>query len=134
MEIKRVAPERTDIITHASGSSEARGRVATHSRRRDDDLVFGAIPKSILGLISIVVLFIIALIFGVRELEMSIPVYIIVLVICVVMGVLLSNAPGFVVMLICSLLLTVGAIVELLPAVALGTAILTGASLIIRGE
>lgn len=133
MEIKRVAPERTDIITHASDSTGARGRGSTHSRR-DDDLIFGAIPKSTLGLISIAVLFVIALIFGVRELEMSIPVYVIVLVICVVMGVLLSNAPGFVVMLICALLLIVGAIVDLLPAVALGTAILTGASLIIRGE
>ena len=133
MEIKRVAPERTEILTHASGSTGARDRGSTRGRR-DDEFIFGAIPKSTLGLISVAVLFIIALIFGVRELGMSIPVYIIVLIICVVMGVLLANAPGFVVMLICSLLLIVGAVVDLLPAVALGTAILTGASLILRGE
>ncbi len=144
MDIKRVPPERTDVITHVGGAGPVRGaapaerprpqRKAPAKRRRDDDLVFGAFSKSTIGFISLGALFVIALIFGVKELEMTLLVYIVVLVICTAMGFLLANFPGFVPILISALLLIVGAITKLLPAVALGVAMLIGTSLVIRGE
>ncbi len=140
MEIKRVAPETTDVIMHARDTQlrgrtdPHRSRVEHHSRKRDDDLVFGAIPKWILGLISMGALFIMALIFGVRELDMSIPVYIIVLIICAAIGVLLSGSPAFVTIFLGALMLIVGAVTSLLPAVAVGVALMMSASLVIRGD
>lgn len=140
VEIKRVAPETTDVITHAR-DTQLRGRAESHRvhadqrrRREDDDLIFGAIPKGVMGLISMVALFIMALIFGVRELDMSIPVYIIVLIICAVIGVLLAGSPAFVTIFLGALLLIVGAVTSLLPAVAVGVALMMSASLVIRGD
>ncbi len=145
MEIKRVAPETTDVLKHVDVTGAVTGqsaperirRVEGRSSRRNDnnnDLVFGAVPKSTLGIISLVLLFVIALVFGVQVLEMSIPVYLVVLVFCTVMGILLSGSPGFVSVVISALLLIVGALTSLFPGVALGTAMLIGSSLIIRGE
>ncbi|MCR5746247.1 MAG: hypothetical protein K6G03_00885 [Lachnospiraceae bacterium] len=147
MDIKRVAPERTDTLTRASEIPVMKKEAA---RKKNIDsvnvnkiekphsgsgvMLVGKVPKSVAGFASLIVFFIIAMIFGVRELDMSIPVYIIVLAICAAIGFLLSNAPGFVSIFISALLLIVGAIVGLLPAVALGTALLTGTSLILRGE
>ncbi len=143
MEIRRVEPETTDVLMHAD---EVGRRAVRHQQRprrerheEGDDLVFGAIPKSTLGIISLVLLFAMALIFGVKELEISIPVYLIVLVVCTAMGLLLSGAPGFVSVLVSALLIIVGAITAksvdyLFPAVALGVAMLVSASLIMRRE
>ena len=139
MEIKRVAPERTDVITHVGDGGLKPAHMSRAPRERkqrssDEDMVFGAIPRSTLGIISLVAMFLMALIFGVRELEMSVPVYLIILVFCTIMGVLLAGSPGFVSVLISALLLIVGAVTSLFPAVALGVAMLIGASLVIRGE
>ncbi|MBQ8956790.1 MAG: hypothetical protein IJ075_07470 [Lachnospiraceae bacterium] len=143
MEIKRVAPETTEVLKHVDDNGMAGGRAPERIRRVDgrkirksgsSDLVFGTVPKSTIGLISLVFLFVIAFIFGIRVLEMSIPVYLIVLVFCTIMGVLLASSPGFVSIIISALLLIVGALTSLFPGVALGTAMLIGASLIIRGE
>ena len=65
---------------------------------------------------------------------MSIPVYLLVLVFCTIMGVLLAGSPGFVSVVMAAMLLIVGALTSLFPGVALGTAMLIGSSLIIRGE
>ena len=141
MELKRIAPETTDVLEHVSNSERPVARtpvrIKKESRRGTDDLVFGALPKSTVGLISLVLLFFMALIFGIKELEMSIPVYLIILVFCTVMGVMLAGAPGFVSVLVSALLLLIGGITshsvtELFPAVALGVAMLVSASLIIR--
>ncbi len=147
MEIKRVAPETTDVITHVNDRRKPVNRQRIQSRReyshssdRDDDLVFGTLPKSTVGIISLVLMFVMALIFGIKELGMSVPVYLIILIFCTIMGVLLAGAPGFVSVVISALLLIVGGITSfgtdtsLFPAVALGTAMLIAASLIIRGE
>ena len=140
MELKRIPPETTDVLQHV----DDRGRVAQRPprarrrrepvERRDGDYVFGSIPKRTLGLIALALLFFMALIFGIKELGMSIPVYLIVLIFCTIMGVLLAGAPGFVSVAVSALLLIVGAITSLFPGVALGVAMLVSASLIIRGE
>ena len=140
MDTRRVAPETTDVITHVGNGGGRRmrrpaprpQRVQRH--RGDDDLVFGAIPKMTLGLIALGLMFVLALIFGIKEIDISIPVYIIVLVFCTIMGVLLSKSPGFVSVIVSALLLVVGGLTSLFPAVALGVAMLVSASLIIRGE
>lgn len=144
MEIKRVAPETTDVLKHVDEKGVITGSRTPERIRRVDgkgsgrssgnDLVFGTVPKSTLGIISLAILFIVALVFGVQVLEMSIPVYLIVLVFCTIMGVLLAASPGFVSVVISALLLIVGALTSLFPGVALGTAMLIGSSLIIRGE
>ena len=143
MDIKRVAPETTDVLKHvgntgtvSGGSPERIRRVGGRSSGKGSsgDLLFGAVPKSAVGIISLVLLFVIALVFGVQVLEMSIPVYLIVLVFCTIMGVLLAGSPGFVSVVMAAMLLIVGALTSLFPGVALGTAMLIGSSLIIRGE
>ena len=138
MEIKRVAPETTDVLMHADdvGRRAARPqpRPRKESMRSGDDLVFGSIPRTTLGIITLILLFAMALIFGIKELGMSIPVYLIVLIFCTIMGVLLAGAPGFVSVFVSALLLIVGAVTSLFPGVALGVAMLVSASLIIRGE
>lgn len=140
MDIKRVAPETTDVLQHVDDTGRIAQRPPRTRRRREKtgqrggDLVFGAIPKRTLGLIALALLFFMALIFGIKELGMSIPVYLIVLIFCTVMGVLLAGAPGFVSVFVSALLLIVGAITSLFPGVALGVAMLVSASLIIRGE
>ncbi len=147
MEIKRVAPETTDVITHVNDRKKSVSRQRMQSRKeysrsddRNEDLVFGVLPKSTVGMIALVLLFAMALIFGIKELEMSIPVYLIVLIFCTIMGVLLAGAPGFVSVMVGALLLIVGGITSfgtdtgLFPAVSLGVAMLIAASLIIRGE
>ncbi len=139
MEIKRVAPETTDYLEHVGDKGKVRARaerrvMRENKREKNNDLVFGTIPKSTLGIISLVLMFLMALLFGIKELEMSVIVYIIVLVFCTVMGLLLSSAPGFVSVTVSALLLIVGALTSLFPAVALGVAMLVSASLIIRGE
>lgn len=100
----------------------------------DDDLVFGAIPKMALGLIALGLMFILALVFGIKELDISIPVFIIVLVFCTVMGVLLSRSPGFVSVIVAALLLVVGGLTSLFPAVAIGGTMLVSGALILKGE
>lgn len=102
--------------------------------REDDDLVFGAIPKMALGLIALGLMFILALVFGIKELDISIPVFIIVLVFCTVMGVLLSRSPGFVSVIVAALLLVVGGLTSLFPAVAIGGTMLVSGALILKGE
>ncbi|MCR5409988.1 MAG: hypothetical protein K6E90_03295 [Lachnospiraceae bacterium] len=102
--------------------------------REDDDLVFGAIPKMTLGLIALGLMFILALVFGIKELDISIPVFIIVLVFCTVMGVLLSRSPGFVSVIVAALLLVVGGLTSLFPAVAIGGTMLVSGALILKGE
>ena len=146
MEIKRVAPETTDVLKHVDDTGavsveraperirRVEGRRSRRNNNNNNDLVLGAVPKSTLGIISLALLFVIALVFGVQVLEMSIPVYLVVLVFCTVMGILLSGSPGFVSVVISALLLIVGALTSLFPGVALGTAMLIGSSLIIRGE
>lgn len=143
LDTRTVAPETTDVITHVNNGG-ARRMVRTSPppraprperiRRQSDDLVFGAIPKMTIGLISLGFMFVITLIFGIKELDMSIPVFLIVLIFCTVMGVLLSHSPGFVCVVVSAMLLIVGGLTELFPAVALGVAMLVSASLIIRGE
>ena len=141
MEIRRRAPETTDVLEHVSTSERPVARtpvrIKKEKRRGSDDLVFGALPVFTVGLISLALLFFIALIFGIKELEMNIPVYLIILLFCTVMGALLSSAPGFVSVAVSALILIVGGIAahsvtELFPAVALGVAMLISASLIMR--
>ncbi len=138
MDLKRVAPETTDVLMHADEMGRRVARPQPRPRREHrqggDDLIFGAVPKSTLGIVTLVLLFAMALIFGIKELGMSVPVYLIVLIFCTIMGVLLAGAPGFVSVLVSALLLIVGAITSLFPGVALGVAMLVSASLIIRGE
>lgn len=142
MEIKRVAPETTDVLRHVDERRHTVARPVRQSRKgrrradidTDSDLVFGSIPKSTVGLIALAFMFIIALLFGIKELGMNIPVYLIVLVFCTAMGVLLAKSPGFVSVIVSALLLIVGALTSLFPGVALGVAMLVAASLIIRGE
>lgn len=142
MEIKRVAPETTDVLRHVDERRHTAARPVRHSRKErrredtdtDSDLVFGSIPKSTVGLIALAFMFIIALLFGIKELGMNIPVYLIVLIFCTAMGVLLAKSPGFVSVIVSALLLIVGALTSLFPGVALGVAMLVAASLIIRGE
>ena len=147
LEIKQVAPERTDVIMHADrtgrygslGSRESRERRAPRDTRssrrmRDDDLVFGAIPRFTLGIITLAAFFIVAMIFGVKELDMTILVYAVVLVICTVIGVLMSAAPGYILVILSAMLLVVGAVTALFPAVAIGVAMMDATTLIIRGE
>ncbi len=141
MDTKRVAPERTDVISHVGNRPASGPRNTMNHReprkkrpeRSNEDLIFGVFTKSMIGYISLGISFLVSLIFGVKELGMSIPVYIIVLIICIVMGFLLSNAYGFISVLISAVLLIIGAILSLFPAVALGVALLMGTSLIIRG-
>ncbi|MCR5774884.1 MAG: hypothetical protein K6G42_07350 [Lachnospiraceae bacterium] len=143
MDIKRVAPETTDIIRHVNGNgsrSNLRNRERTRRsdterpKHRDDDLVFGLFSKRMLGYITLGILFVISLIFGVIQLGMTVPVYVIVLVSCTLMGILLSGSPGFVSVIMAALLLVVGAITSLFPAVAIGVAMLVASSMIVRGD
>ncbi len=139
MEIKRVEPETTDVLQYVDERRRGAARPQRQSRREnkrpaDGDLVFGSIPKMTVGLIALGFMFIIALLFGIKELEMNILVYLIVLVFCTIMGVLLAKSPGFVSVVVSALLLIVGALTSLFPGVALGVAMLVSASLIIRGE
>ncbi len=87
-----------------------------------------------LGYITLGILFVISLIFGVIQLGMTVPVYVIVLVSCTLMGILLSGSPGFVSVIMAALLLVVGAITSLFPAVAIGVAMLVASSMIVRGD
>lgn len=146
MEIKRVAPETTDVIKYVEEGRGKQGQGAPERIRRvgsgrskSSDLVFGTIPKSTAGLISLVILFVIALIFGIKVLDISIPIYLIILIFCTIMGALLAGTPGFVSIVLSALLLLVGGVTAmsvsfLFPAVAIGAAMLVSASLIIRGE
>ncbi|MCR5238299.1 MAG: hypothetical protein K6E34_13975 [Lachnospiraceae bacterium] len=140
MEIKRIAPETTDVLSHVSSSDRPVARTPVRIKkekksREHGGISFGEIP--LIGPGALALLFIIALIFGITVLEMSIPVYLIILIFCTVMGVMLSQAPGFVSVFVSALLLLVGGIAsrsvpELFPAVALGITMLVSSSLIIR--
>lgn len=164
MELKRVAPETTDVITHLNEGSARPVRRVRHRPRReperrtrareddydyDDDqdfeedyergrrrgdLVFGTLPKSTLAIIILAAMFLITVIFGIKELGMSVPVFLMVLIFCTVMGVLLTGAPVYVPVLVSALLLIVGAVTELFPAVALGVAMLLSARLVLKGD
>ncbi len=170
MELRRVPPETTDVITHVGDGNarpvrrsrprpepEARPKKQRVRREREpfredfdyedddsmpergrgrnrDDLLFGVLPGSTLGLIILVTMFIITVIFGIKELGMSVPVFLMVLIFCTVMGILLVNAPVFVPVLVSALLLIVGAVTSLFPAVALGVAMLLSARLVLKGD
>ena len=168
MELRRVPPETTDVITHVSDGNARpvrrsrprpepevrpkRERVRRERVKEDfdyedddfesprgrgrsrEDLIFGVLPGSTLGIIILVAMFIITVIFGIKELGMSVPVFLMVLVFCTVMGILLVGAPVFVPVLVSALLLIVGAVTSLFPAVALGVAMLLSARLVLKGD
>ena len=113
---------------------ERRLRDQSPNRRSTDSLIFGAIPRATMSLIFLVALIIVTGIFSVINLEVTIPVLVIIMVIEVIMGIFLAHMPSFVSILVAAGLTVVGALTGFLIPVCIGNAVMLSAGLVIKGE
>ena len=131
--VAAVRPERTDVLRHA-GSGDEGQHVARKHRHRNDDLVFGSVPRQTMSLIVLVATLIIGLIFGIRMIHVSIPIFCIILVIELVIGIMLGNTPSFVPIVLCALLMIAGALTDMFVAICIGNVVMLGTIMVVKGE
>ena len=131
--ISAVRPERTDVLRHAS-DTENRHSLQHRRRRKEDTLIFGVVQRQTMSLIMLVILFIVGILFGIREIGVSIPIFLIIMVIEFIMGLLLGSSPSFVAILLCAALMIVGAFTGMFVPVCIGSGMLLGTVLMIKGE
>lgn len=132
-------PERTDMLRRSSDrrasdqGDQRRLKKEPHNRREIDRLVFGVMPRATMSLIFLVVLVIVSMIFAVKMTEVRIPIFVVVLLVDVLMGIFLKDAPAFVAILISASLIIVGAMTGMFIPICIGNGVMFSSMMMAKG-
>ncbi len=141
----KVKPEKTDVLKHETSDNimhaqkvsavhGSRHNPVMHRNRHENELFLDAVPKQTLSLIALIVIVILAIVFGISQIHVSVPIFVIILVIELIIGFLMANEPSFIPILISAALMVVGALTSMFVAICIGNAVMLCTIFVVKGE
>ncbi len=131
---RRATDRRTSDRRGAEDREEGRRlKREPHNRRATDRLVFGVVPRATMSLIFLVVLVIVSMIFAVKMTEVRVPIFIVVLIVEILMGIFLKETPSFVAILLVAALTVVGALTGMFIPICISNSVMLSSMMMAKG-